>query len=54
MRPVGVLSELLAEDRTAALEWPLSFLVEEARARGLEPPADLAPRQVSRHMTDVQ
>lgn len=51
---VRVLSELLAENHTAALEWPLAFLVEEARARGLEPPAGLAPRQVSRHMTDVQ
>jgi radical SAM protein with 4Fe4S-binding SPASM domain len=50
---VRVVSELLAEDRVSAVEWPVSFLLAEARARGIETPGDLVPRQVSRHMVDV-
>ena len=50
---VRVVSELLAEDRVSALEWPVAFLLAEARARGIETPDDVVPRQVSRHMVDV-
>ena len=50
---VRVVSELLAEDRVTALEWPVAFLLAEARARGIETPEDVVPRQTSRHMTDV-
>ncbi len=50
---VRVVSELLAEDRVSALEWPVAFLLAEARARGIETPEDVVPRQTSRHMTEV-
>ena len=50
---VRVVSELLAEDRGFALEWPVAFLLAEARARGIETPDDVRPRTMSRHMTDV-
>ena len=50
---VRVIAELLAEDRVSAVEWPLAFLAGEARARGIAVPDDLAPRQASRHLTDI-
>jgi radical SAM protein with 4Fe4S-binding SPASM domain len=50
---VRVLSELLAEDRVTAVEWPVAFLLQEARGRGIETPADLFPRRPSRHLNDV-
>ncbi|MHC4662278.1 MAG: radical SAM protein [Planctomycetota bacterium] len=50
---VRVLSELLAEGRVTALEWPVAFLLHEARRRGIETPENLAPQKVSRHMIDV-
>jgi len=50
---VRVLSELLAEDRVKAVEWSVDYLQGEARARGIELPADLAPRGISRHLLDV-
>ncbi|MCP4592142.1 MAG: SPASM domain-containing protein, partial [bacterium] len=50
---VRVLSELLAEDRVTAVEWPVAFLLQEARIRGIEIPGDLFPRQASRHLIDV-
>jgi len=50
---VQVLSELLAEDRVTAVEWPLSYLLQEARNRGIETPSDLCPRTPSRHLIDV-
>lgn len=40
---VRVLSELLAEDRVGALEWPAEQLLAEARQRGIEGPAALNP-----------
>ena len=49
---IRVVSELLAEDRVAAVEWPVTYLLEEARARGLEPP-DLTPQRMSRHLSDT-
>lgn len=49
---VRVLSELLAEDRVTAVEWPVAFLLREARARGIDAPA-LVPSGRSRHMVDV-
>jgi radical SAM protein with 4Fe4S-binding SPASM domain len=50
---VRVLSELLAEDRVSAVEWPIAFLLQEARRRGIETPGDLRPRQMSRHLLDT-
>jgi radical SAM protein with 4Fe4S-binding SPASM domain len=50
---VRALSELLAEDRVTAVEWPLAFLLQEARLRGIETPTDLFPRQPSRHLLEV-
>lgn len=45
---VRVCSELLAEDRPYALEWPVSHLLAEAQARGIEVPShlELAGRSV--------
>jgi radical SAM protein with 4Fe4S-binding SPASM domain len=48
-----VISELLAEDRVTAVEWPVAFLLAEARRRGIETPADLIPKETSRHLVDV-
>ncbi len=50
---VRVISELLAEERVTAVEWPVAFLLQEARARGIDAPPDLRPRQRSRHLIDV-
>ncbi|MBI5481002.1 MAG: radical SAM protein [Deltaproteobacteria bacterium] len=50
---VHVLSELLAEDRVGAVEWPAPHLLEEARRRGIEAPARLEPVIVSRHLVDT-
>ena len=50
---VRVISELLAEERVTAVEWPVAFLLQEARARGIETPRDLFPRKRSRHLIDV-
>ena len=50
---VRVLSELLAEDRTSAIEWPVAFLLQEARRRGIDAPADLLPIRPSRHLVEV-
>ncbi|MCP4542784.1 MAG: radical SAM protein [Chloroflexi bacterium] len=50
---VRVLSELLAEDRVTAVEWSVAFLLQEARARGIETPNDLHPQGTSRHLIDV-
>ena len=48
---VQTMCELLAEDRPDAVEWPLEFLLAEARRRGFDPP-DLAPVRASRHLAD--
>ena len=50
---VRVLSELLAEDKTMAVEWSVAFLLEEARVRGIDTPDNLAPKVTSRHLVDV-
>jgi len=47
------MSELLAEDRVTAVDWPVAFLLHEAKARGIETPDGLAPRKTSRHLVDV-
>jgi hypothetical protein len=44
---------MLASDRPDAVEWPLSFLIAEARSRGLDVPEDVKPRVLSRHLSDV-
>jgi len=50
---VRVISELLAEDRITAVEWPVEFLLREAQLRGIGAPEDLVPRLRSRHLIDV-
>ncbi len=50
---VRVMSELLAEDRVGAVEWPTAFLLHEARARGIDTPHNLVPRAVSRHLIEA-
>jgi radical SAM protein with 4Fe4S-binding SPASM domain len=50
---VRVLSELLAEDRVASVEWPVAFLLHEAQSRGIDVPPGLAPRGASRHLLEV-
>ena len=50
---VRVLSELLADDRPSAAEWPAPHLLSEARARGIEAPAALTPVIPSRHLLDT-
>lgn len=49
---VRVLSELLAEDRPSALEWPAPQLLREARVRGIEAPERLEPAIPSRHLLE--
>lgn len=46
---VQVLTELLAEDRPAALEWPLPHLLAEARRRQIDCPDALQPQRGSLH-----
>ncbi|MBN2195264.1 MAG: radical SAM protein [Polyangiaceae bacterium] len=50
---VRVVSELLAEDRPDALEWPAAHLLAEAHARGIEAPSSIEPLIPSRHLIDV-
>jgi len=50
---VRLMSELFADDRVGAVEWPIAFLLDEARARGIETPHDLIPRAKSRHLIDI-
>jgi len=50
---VQVISELLAEEKVSAVEWPVAFLAEEALKRGIDIPNDLYPQQRSRHLSDV-
>jgi radical SAM protein with 4Fe4S-binding SPASM domain len=50
---VRVMSELLAEDRPSAMEWPAGHLLREAQARGIEAPQTLAPVVPSRHLLDT-
>ena len=47
---IRVLSELLAEDRVFAVDWPVPHLLEESRRRGLETPETLAPVRPSSHL----
>jgi radical SAM protein with 4Fe4S-binding SPASM domain len=49
---VRVLSELLAEDRVSAVEWPLAHLLAEAHRRGIEAPTILEPVTPSRHLLE--
>lgn len=48
-----VLAELLAEDMPGALHWTVNQLWREARLRGLEAPAALAPARPSQHLLDL-
>ena len=50
---VRVMSELLAEDRPSAMEWPAPHLLSEARARGIDAPEALVPVIPSRHLVDT-
>jgi radical SAM protein with 4Fe4S-binding SPASM domain len=47
---VSVISELLADDRPDAMEWPLAHLAAEARRRGIPAPEMLVPVRQSRHV----
>ncbi len=49
---VQVLSELLAEDRVAALGWPAEHLLAEAHRRGIDGPPALVPQRRSTHLLD--
>jgi radical SAM protein with 4Fe4S-binding SPASM domain len=49
---VRVLSELLAEDRVAALNWPAEHLLAEAHHRGIDGPPALVPQRPSTHLSD--
>jgi hypothetical protein len=49
---VRVLSELLAEDHPAALEWPVEHLLAEALARGFDAPSSLPARRRSLHLVE--
>lgn len=50
---IQVISELLAEENVAAVEWPVALLAQEALERGIDVPSDLYPRQQSRHLIEV-
>ncbi len=50
---VQVLSELLAENRVTAIEWPATHLHAEAVRRGIDAPVALVPAGVSRHLVDT-
>ena len=50
---VRIMSELLAKNRVASLEWPVAFLMQEAVARGIDVPKNLKPKKTSRHLIDV-
>lgn len=49
---VRVVSELLADDRPDAMEWPVPHLLAECKARGIEAP-DLMPARLSRHLLET-
>jgi radical SAM protein with 4Fe4S-binding SPASM domain len=50
---VRVLSELLAEERVTAVDWPVHHLLAEARRRGIDAPERLDPVRASRHLTET-
>lgn len=50
---VRVLCELLADDWTSALDWPIHHLVAEAHRRGIEAPDEVKPRGISRHCVEL-
>ncbi len=50
---IRVLSELLAEDRVGALQWPVHHLLAEARRRDIPCPEQLTPVISSRHLRDT-
>jgi len=45
-----VISEMLADDRPDALDWPLPHLAAEARRRGIDAPRELKIVRPSRHI----
>jgi radical SAM protein with 4Fe4S-binding SPASM domain len=51
---VRTLSELLAEDRVSAVEWPVEHLLAEAHRRGIDAPLRLEPVTRSRHLVDTR
>jgi radical SAM protein with 4Fe4S-binding SPASM domain len=50
---VRVISELLAEERVTAVDWPVHHLLAEARRRGIDAPGRLEPVRASRHLTET-
>jgi radical SAM protein with 4Fe4S-binding SPASM domain len=49
---VQVMAELLAEEQTAVVDWPVHHLCEEARRRGIDAPTTLTPVRRSSHLVD--
>lgn len=50
---VRVISELLAEERVTAVDWPVHHLLAEARARGIDAPETITPLRRSRHLVET-
>ena len=50
---VRVISELLAEEKIAAVEWPVALLAQEALERGIDVPSNFYPLEQSRHLIEV-
>lgn len=50
---VRVMSELLAEDRVTAVDWPVPHLLAEAHARGIAAPPQIVPVRTSRHLLET-
>jgi len=50
---VRVISELLAEEKVAAVEWPVALLIQEAKERKIVIPDNLFPHHQSRHLIEV-
>jgi len=48
-----VLSELLAEERITAVDWPVHHLLAEAHRRGIDAPDRIVPARPSRHMLET-
>jgi radical SAM protein with 4Fe4S-binding SPASM domain len=49
---VRVISELLAEDRVTALDWPVHYLVHEAEVRGIPVDERPVPRRASTNLLE--
>jgi len=50
---VRLMSELLAEERVTAVDWPVHHLLAEAHARGIDAPSHIEPVRQSRHLLET-